>query len=294
MTESLANHFETHRSLLFGLAYRMLGTASEAEDIVQDVYLRAREVPAAQVQNVKAYLTTIATRLSLNRLQSASQQRETYLGPWLPEPVLTADLPELANPQDQTILADSVSIAFLTLLEKLSPAERAVFLLHEVFDYSYRDIGEMLGKSDAACRQLGRRARQHIAVDRARFDSDPAEHERLLQGFLQVVEVGDFAGFLAMLTEDVTLMPDGGGERGAAIRVLRGPDSVSQFLMGVRKLSPVGLQAEIVSLNGRPSILLTAKGKPFVVICVYAVNGRIDLIQLIAGKKLDHLQLKSA
>ena len=289
MNESLATYFETHRPLLFGLAYRMLGTVSEAEDIVQDVYLRARDVPLAQVQNVKAYLTTIATRLSLNRLQSASQQRETYLGPWLPEPVLTADLPELANPQDQTILADSVSIAFLTLLEKLSPAERAVFLLHEVFAHSYGEIGEMLGKSDAACRQLGRRARQHIAANRARFDSDPADHERLLHGFLQVVEVGDFAGFLAMLTEDVTLMPDGGGERGAAIRVLRGPKPVSQFMMGVRKLSPPGLQAEVVSLNGRPSILLTADGKPFVVICLYTVNGRIDLIQLIAGQKLQSL-----
>ena len=291
MTESLAIHFETYRPLLFGLAYRMLGTASEAEDIVQDVYLRAREVPVAQVKNVKAYLTTIATRLSLNRLQSASQQRETYLGPWLPEPIATANLPEIANPQDQTILADSLSIAFLTLLEKLSPAERAVFLLHELFDYGYEEIGEMLGKSNAACRQLGRRARQHIRANRTRFDSDPADHERLLRGFLQVVEVGDFAGFLAMLTEDVTLMPDGGGERGAAIRVLRGTDAVAQFMMGVRKLSPTGLEAEIVSLNGRPTILLTANGKPFVVICLYAVDGRIDLIQLIAGQKLANLSL---
>ncbi|WP_420627330.1 RNA polymerase sigma factor SigJ [Candidatus Leptofilum sp.] len=291
MAKSLASHFETYRPLLFGLAYRMLGTASEAEDIVQDVYLRAREVPIAQVKNAKAYLTTIATRLSLNRLQSASQQRETYLGPWLPEPVLTTHLPELTTPQEQMILHDSISIAFLTLLEKLSPAERAIFLLHEVFAYSYGEIGEMLEKSDAACRQLGRRARQHIATSRARFDSNPADHERLLQGFLQVVEVGDFAGFLAMLTEDVTLMPDGGGERGAAIRVLRGQQSVSQFMMGVRKLSPPNLEAKIVSLNGRPTILLTASGKPFVVICVYAVDGRIALIQLIAGKKLAHLRI---
>jgi len=291
MSEKLATHFEAHRPLLFGLAYRMLGTATEAEDIVQDVYLRARTVPAAQVENVKAYLTTIATRLSLNRLQSASRQRESYLGPWLPEPVLTADLPDLANPQDQTILHDSLSMAFLMLLEKLSPAERAVFLLHELFDYSYSEIGAMLDKSNAACRQLGRRARQHIAANRARFDSNPAEQERLLRGFLQVVEVGDLAGFLAMLTEDVTLVPDGGGERGAAIQVLRGPEAVAQFMLGVRKLSPAELKAEIVSLNGHPALLLTANGKPFVVICVYAVDGRIDLIQLIAGKKLVHLQI---
>lgn len=289
MSEMLATHFETYRSLLFGLAYRMLGTATEAEDIVQDVYLRVRTVPAAQVENVKAYLTTIVTRLSLNQLQSASRQRETYLGPWLPEPVLTADWPDLANPQDQTILHDSLSLAFLMLLEKLSPAERAVFLLHELFDYSYGEIGTMLDKSEVACRQLGSRARQHIAANRARFDSDPAEQERLLLGFLQVVEVGDLAGFLAMLTEDVTLVPDGGGERGAAIQVLRGPEAVAHFMLGVRKLSPAGLKAEIVSLNGHAALLLTANGKPFVVIFVYAVNGRIDLIQLIAGKKLAHL-----
>lgn len=294
MSETLATHFETHRPLLFGLAYRMLGTATEAEDIVQEVYLRARTVPLAQVENVKAYLTTIAARLSLNRLQSASHQRETYLGPWLPEPMLTANLPDRANPQDQTILHDSLSMAFLMLLEKLSPSERAVFLLHELFDYTYSEIGAMLDKSDAACRQLGSRARKHIAANRARFDTDPAEQERLLRGFLQVVEVGDFAGFLAMLTEDVTLIPDGGGERGAAIRVLRGPESVAHFLLGVRKLSPAGLKAEIASLNGRPSLLLTANGKPFVVICVYAVDGRIDLIQLIAGHKLAHLQTPSA
>jgi RNA polymerase sigma-70 factor (ECF subfamily) len=289
MSETLAAHFETYRPLLFGLAYRMLGTVSEAEDIVQDVYLRARTVPLAQVESAKAYLTTIATRLSLNRLQSASQQRETYLGPWLPEPVLTANLPDVANPQDQTILHDSLSLAFLMLLEKLSPAERAVFLLHELFDYSYGEIGAMLDKSAAACRQLGRRARQHIAANRARFDRNPAEQERLLRGFLQVVEVGDLAGFLAMLTEDVTLVPDGGGERGAAIQVLRGPEAVAQFMLGVRKLSPPGLQAEVVSLNGHPALLLSAGGKPFVVICVYAVDGRIDLIQLIAGQKLAHL-----
>ena len=286
MSETLATQFETYRPLLFGLAYRMLGTATEAEDIVQDVYLRARSVPLAQVENVKAYLTTIATRLSLNRLQSASQQRETYLGPWLPEPV--------PNPQDQTILHDSLSMAFLMLLEKLSPAERAVFLLHELFDYSYAEIGAMLDKSDAACRQLGSRARQHIAANRVRYNSDPAEQERLLRGFLQVVEVGDMAGFLAMLTEDVTLVPDGGGERGAAIKVLRGPESVAQFMLGVRKLSPTGLKAEVVSLNGHPALLLTAHGKPFVVICVYAVDGRINLIQLIAGQKLAHLQINAA
>ncbi|MBK8899716.1 MAG: RNA polymerase sigma factor SigJ [Anaerolineaceae bacterium] len=290
MNNTLAAQFETYRPLLFGLAYRMLGTGTEAEDIVQDVYLRARAVPLAQVENAKAYLTTIVTRLSLNRLQSASQQRETYLGPWLPEPVLTAHLPDLANPQDQALLHDSLSMAFLMLLEKLSPAERAVFLLHELFDYSYLEIGSMLDKSNDACRQLGRRARQHIAANRPRFNSDPAEQERLLRGFLQVMEVGDLAGFLALLTEEVTLVPDGGGERGAAIQVLRGPEAVARFLLGVRKLSPPGLQAEIVSLNGRPSLLFTTQGKPFSVICVYGVDGRIDLIQLIAGKKLTHLK----
>ncbi len=291
MSETLAAHFEAHRPRLFGLAYRMLGTASEAEDIVQDVYLRARTVPAAQVENVKAYLTTIATRLSLNRLQSASQQRETYLGPWLPEPVLSANLPDLATPQEQSILHDSLSLAFLMLLEKLTPAERAVFLLHELFDYSYGEIGAMLDKSEVACRQMGRRARQHIAANRSRFNSDPAEQERLLRSFLQVVEVGDLAGFLALLTKDVTLIPDGGGERGAAIQVLRGPEAVAQFMLGVRKLSPSGLRAEIASLNGQPALLLLVNDKPFAVICAYVVDGRINLIQLIAGQKLAHLHL---
>jgi len=279
--------FAQYRPLLFSIAYRMLGVVADAEDILQEAYLRVQAHASDVVEKPKQYLTTIVTRLCLNQLSSAHNQREQYLGPWLPEPVLTADRPELVNPVESAIVHDSISIAFLVLLEALQPAERAVFLLHEVFDYKHSEIAEMLGKREAACRQLLRRAKQQIAAHRPRFTATPAQHERLLQSFIQVVELGEIEAFLQLLAEDVTLVPDGGGERGAAIHILRGREAVAAFAQGTYRHSPPGVTFSTPLLNGQPAILArTADGRPFYALFLYGEGDTVNLIHVIAGRKL--------
>jgi RNA polymerase sigma-70 factor (ECF subfamily) len=279
--------FQQYRPLLFSIAYRMLGSVAEAEDVLQDAYLRVQAHATETIEKPKYYLTTIVTRLCLNQLSAARTQREQYLGPWLPEPILTADKPQLVNPVEQVISHDSLSIAFLVLLESLLPTERAVFLLHEVFDYKFREIAEMVGKREAACRQLFRRAKQHLAEDRPRFKATPQQHERLLRSFIQVVELGEVEAFLQLLAEEVTLVPDGGGERGAAIRVLRGREAVSAFILGTYRLALKELRYELTLLNGQQAILArTAEGRPYFAVFMYSDGEAIHLIQVIAGRKL--------
>lgn len=282
--------FQQYRPLLFSIAYRMLGSVAEAEDVLQDAYLRVQAHAAETIEKPKYYLTTIVTRLCLNQLSSARTQREQYLGPWLPEPILTADKPELVNPVEQAVTHDSLSIAFLVLLESLLPAERAVFLLHEVFDYKFREIAEMLGKSEAGCRQLFRRAKRHIAEHRPRFKASPQQHQRLLQSFIRVVELGEVESFVQLLAEDVTLVPDGGGERGAAIRVLRGREAVAAFILGTYRLAPKDLQYGLTTLNGQQAILArTAEGRPYFAVFIYGDGEAVHLIHVIAGRKLSAL-----
>jgi RNA polymerase sigma-70 factor (ECF subfamily) len=279
--------FQQYRPLLFSIAYRMLGSVAEAEDVLQETYLRVQGQPAETIEKPKYYLTTIVTRLCLSQLSSARVQREQYLGPWLPEPVLTEARPELANPLEQALTHDSLSIAFLVLLESLLPAERAVFLLREVFDYSYREIAGMLDKSEAACRQLFRRAKGHIAEKRPRFKATPEQLERLLHSFIQVVELGEVEGFLQLLAEDVTLVPDGGGERGAAIRVLRGQEAVAAFILGSYRQAPKDLHYSLVRLNGQPAILARAAGgRPYFAVFIYSDGEKVNLIHVIGGRKL--------
>ncbi|MEZ4867243.1 MAG: RNA polymerase sigma factor SigJ [Caldilineaceae bacterium] len=282
--------FESFRPLLFSIAYRMLGTVAEAEDVLQDTWLRVQGQLAETIEKPKQFLTTIVTRLCLNQLSSARMQREEYLGPWLPEPVLTDGRPTLVNPLDRALTYDSISIAFLVLLESLQPAERAVFLLHEVFDYKHSEIAAMLEKSETACRQLLRRAKQSIAVKRARFTAKPVQHERLLRSFIEVVELGEVDAFLAMLAEDVTLVPDGGGERGAAIRVLQGRETVAAFALGTYHHSPPGVIYTVPVLNGQPAIVArTADGRPYYALFLYGIGNEINLIHVVAGRKLANL-----
>jgi RNA polymerase sigma-70 factor (ECF subfamily) len=279
--------FQQYRPLLFSIAYRMLGSVAEAEDVLQDAYLRVQAHATETIEQPKYYLTTVVTRLCLNQLSAARTQREQYLGPWLPEPILTADKPELVNPVEQAVIHDSLSIAVLVLLESLLPAERAVFLLHEVFDYKFREIAEMLGKREAACRQLFRRAKGHIAAHRPRFEATPQQHERLLQSFIKVVELGEVESFLQLLTQDVTLVPDGGGERGAAIRALRGREAVAAFILGTYRLAPKNLRYNLALLNGQQAILArTAEGQPYFAMFIYSEGEAANLIHVIAGRKL--------
>ena len=286
--------FETYRPLLFSIAYRMLGTATEADDILQEAYLRVQNIANETIEHPKTYLTTIVTRLCLNELSSAKKQRELYVGPWLPEPILTENHIHTANPAETIIKDEAISIAFLVLLEALSPAERAVFLLREVFDYSFKEIGEMLDKRPAACRQLFRRAKQHIEQNRPRFEANPVEHERLLRSFIEVVELGEVDAFLHMLAEDVSFVPDGGGQRGAAIHVLQGREAVSKFIFGVQKIGPSNLQYELTKLNGEQAILArTKEGFPFFALFLYHQAERVQLIHVIAGRKLAALKRHS-
>ena len=284
--------FQQYRPLLFSIAYRMLGSVAEAEDVLQDAYLRVQGRPAEAIEKPKYYLTTVVTRLCLDHLSAAKRQREQYLGPWLPEPILTDDKPELVSPAERVVTYDSISIAFLVLLEALSPAERAVFLLHEVFGYKHQEIAEMLDKTEEACRQLFRRAKRHVTENRPRFKATPEQHERLLNSFIEVVELGEIDNFLQLLAEDVTFVPDGGGERGAAIRVLKGREAVAAFIFGTEKFAPRDLQYELTVLNGQQAILARgADGRPYFAVFIYSEQETVHLIHVIAGRKLSGLMV---
>ena len=221
--EADAAAFEEWRSLLFGIAYRMLGSAADAEDVVQDASIRWLRRSEGQIQSVRAYLVTIVTRLCLDQLSSARSTRVTYAGPWLPEPVVVE---EAAAEQ-----ADSLSLAFLVLLEELTPRERAAYLLHDIFGYSFEEVGRSLGGSPAAARQLGARARKRIEERRQRFDADLRQGRALTDRFLVACATGDLSGLLSMLSDDIVVWTDGGGKVRAAMRPVVGPYRSSRFLL---------------------------------------------------------------
>ena len=232
--------FLEHRSLLFAIAYRMLGSVADAEDAVQETYLRWRRAAerGEEIRSPKAWLTTTISRVCLDQLGSARVKREQYIGPWLPEP-LAGVTPDVA----ETVADfDSLSIAFLVLLESLSPKERAVFLLHDVFGYDFASIGDIVGESDAYCRQLAKRARAHMAERRPRFEADRAQQERLTADFLRAVSEGDMPALIETLTDDVTVFSDGGGKVNAARKPVAGRDKVARFLTNLARLAPAGDQ----------------------------------------------------
>src|SRR4051812_31252357 len=226
--------FEQYRPLLFSIAYQMLGSAMEAEDIVQETYLRYQK--ASDVESPKAYLTTIATRLCLNQINSARERREQYLGPWLPEPVLDAASPLI--PGTELEKKEIISMAFLVLLEELTPPERAVFLLREVFDYEYAEIAQILEREEADCRQLYSRAKKHLAENRPRFTSSPEQHRQILERFLQAVQGGQVDALTMMLAQDAVLWADGAGRPGAATRPIFGSNSIARFVQGTQRYLP--------------------------------------------------------
>src|SRR5918994_137015 len=220
--------FDKYRPLLFSISYRMLGSVMEAEDLVQEAYLRWQGV-GEEVRSPSAYLSTVVTRLCIDRLRSARASREQYVGTWLPEPLVEEQVSEAVGTAD---LDDSLSMAFLVLLESLTPVERAVFLLREVFGYEYAEVASLVGKSEANCSQISRRARQSVAARRPRFDSSPEQEERLMDGFLHATLGGDMEALLELLSEDVTLYSDGGGKTRAALKPIYGADYVARFLAG--------------------------------------------------------------
>jgi RNA polymerase sigma-70 factor (ECF subfamily) len=259
----MAEAFEAHRPLLFAIAYRMLGSAMEAEDVVQDAYLRYQATPPETIRSDKAFLSTVVTRLCLDQIKSARSRRESYIGPWLPEPLLTDALAAAPAPADRVTQEESISMAFLVLLESLTPLERAIFLLHEVFEYGYDEVAAMVGRAEPACRQLYRRARQHVLARRPRFPAAPAEQQRLTESFLRACGGGDLDELMDLLAEDVTMWSDGGGKVRAARRPIYGRDAVARFILGILRKAPPGLRVQPAQVNGGVGILSFVDGQPF-------------------------------
>jgi len=293
---SMTESFETLRNYLFAIAYRMLGSVMEAEDIVQEAWLRWDRTDQSAVQNPKPFLAKTVTRLCLDRLKSAQARREQYVGEWLPEPLTATqsdNLGSLAEPETTVELAESLSFAFLHMLERLNPAERAVFLLREVFDYDYPTIAEIVGKQEAACRQLLRRAKSSVAADRPKFDTTLAEHEQILAQFATACLSGSMDGLLAVLADDVVEYSDGGGVRKAALRPIVGADKVARFMLGLMKLAVNGYTSGLTHVNGRPAILISLDGKPYSVMMVHIENGKIKRIfSQLNPEKIGHLSRK--
>jgi RNA polymerase sigma-70 factor (ECF subfamily) len=272
--------FERYRSLLFAIAYRMLGSVTDAEDLVQEAYLRWREAPEAEVRSPKSYLSAVVTRLSIDRLRSARVKREEYVGPWLPEPLLSDRAEEGADPIE---LDESLSMAFLVLLESLNPVERAVFLLREVFDYGYEDISRIVGKSEENCRQIARRARQSVAARRPRFDRSPEQEERLTERFVEACVSGDMEGLIGLLSEDVTLWSDGGGKVAAAPYPIHGPRAVARFLLGVLRTVPPGFSTRPAQINGDPGVIGYVDGHATSVVALDFEDGRLRGIRIVVN-----------
>lgn len=281
--------FESYRPLLFSIAYRMLGSAMEAEDIVQEAYLRYQQ--GQDIQSDKAFLTTIVTRLCLDQLKSARRQRENYIGTWLPEPLLTGE--SAAATLDKH---ESISMAFLVLLEKLSPAERAILLLRDVFDYRYAEIARIVDKSEANCRRYYRRAKQFLRQQQTRFEPSPQEGNRLVESFLQAVATGDTAGLTHMLVEDVTFYGDGGGKAPAIRQPLTGREAVIRFLLvGVYRLLPADVRLEIAEVNGTPSVLFWGQERLYFVMHLTIADNQITTIRNILNPdKLAYIQQQRA
>jgi RNA polymerase sigma-70 factor (ECF subfamily) len=284
--------FEEHRPTLFGIAYRMLSSVADAEDIVQDAWLKWSAVDADRIAQPRAYLARTVTNLSLNKLQSAAAQRESYVGPWLPEPLVTA--PDASGGVEQ---AETVSLAMLVVLETLSPLERAVFLLKEVFGFSYGEIGEMLDRSEAAVRQVGSRARSHVQARRPRYDAPPETRRKATEEFLAACLGGDINRMMELLAPDVTVWSDGGGKIRAALRPLHGADKVSRWILGIiARHLPEDLGAHPVDVNGKFGLLLTTAGVPDDVLSVdLDENGLIAEVRLVRNPdKLRHVTVPDA
>lgn len=273
-----AETFADHRGLLYAVAYRVLGSVAEAEDVVQDAWLRWSRVDPATVDDPEGYLVRVATRLAIDRLRSAAVRRESYVGPWLPEPMLTS--PDAA---EDVVRNDSVSTAMLLVLEALSPTERAVFVLNEAFGYSYTEIAGILGRQDADVRQLAHRARKAVAARRRRYDTDQSTQRQVTERFLAACLDGDVKALMDVLAPDVTLVSDGGGLTGAPRKPIHGPAYVAQAFILLSRRRPEGSRVEIRQVNGAPGVVITSGRTPVVAATLYLVDGVIDTIHVVSN-----------
>ncbi|MEU6001305.1 RNA polymerase sigma factor SigJ [Streptomyces sp. NPDC047197] len=283
-TDTATDVFEEHRPVLMGVAYRMLGRVADAEDIVQEAWLRWSSADQAQVREPRAYLVRVTTRLAIDRLRHVQSRRESYVGPWLPEPLVTDYGPTVPDTAEQAVLADSVSIAVLVVLESLSPLERAVFVLREAFGFPFSEIALTLDRGEPAVRQLAARARKHVDEGRPRYAVDPDERRNLTERFLAAATSGDLDGLMSLLAPDVRLVGDSGGKTRGPLRVIESADKVGRFLDGaVRRGVPEGaeVEARFLEINGAASVLLLVDGKPDSIVQLDVVDGQIANFYII-------------
>ncbi|MFE9722613.1 RNA polymerase sigma factor SigJ [Streptomyces sp. NPDC005794] len=258
--DTVTDRFEEHRPFLTGVAYRMLGRVADAEDVVQEAWLRWSSAGREDVREPRAFLVRITTRLAIDRLRHLRSRREAYVGPWLPEPVVTEFGPAVPDSAERAVLADSVSVAVLVVLETLSPLERAVFVLREAFGFPYAEIGVALDRSEAAVRQLAGRAKRHVDERKPRYDVDPEVRRDLTERFLAAASGGDLEPLLALLAPDVRLVSDSGGKAKAPRRIIESADKVGRFLIAVGQDWPTGTGVRVLELNGGPALVFSADG----------------------------------
>ncbi|MFC8126839.1 RNA polymerase sigma factor SigJ [Streptomyces sp. NPDC057302] len=283
-TDIAIDVFEEHRSVLMGVAYRMLGRVADAEDVVQEAWLRWSAADQSHVRESRAYLVRVTTRLAIDRLRHVQSRREHYVGPWLPEPLITDYGPTVPDTAEQAVLADSVSIAVLVVLESLSPLERAVFVLREAFGFPFSEIALTLDRGEPAVRQLAARARKHVDEGRPRYEVDPDERRNLTERFLAAATSGDLDGLMSLLAPDVRLVGDSGGKAKGPLRVIETADKVGRFLDGAaRKGVPEGAELDVrfLEINGADSVLFLVEGKPHSLFQLDVVDGQISNVYII-------------
>ncbi|MFD5627327.1 RNA polymerase sigma-70 factor [Streptomyces sp. NPDC127072] len=280
-TDTATDVFEEHRSVLMGVAYRMLGRVADAEDVVQEAWMRWSGADRSEVREPRGYLVRVATRLAIDRLRQVRSRKEAYVGPWLPEPYATDFGDTVPDTAERAVLADSVSLAVLVVLESLSPLERAVFVLREAFGFPYAEIAAILERGEPAVRQLAGRARRHVDEGRPRYEVDPVERRELTERFLAAAAEGDLEGLMSLLAPDVRLIGDSGGLSKAPSRVIESADKVGRFLNGVARKGVTDVSFRFLELNGGPAILILSAGRPDSVFQLDVVDGRIQCVYVM-------------
>ena len=266
--------FEAERSRLRSLAYRIVGTPDDADDVVQDTWLRFSAADIGSIANLPAWLTTVATRLAIDRLRSSSRRREEYVGPWLSDPLDIEPSPD-PGPDENVLLVESISLGFMAVLERVSPLERAVFVLHDVFGYPLAEVGDIIERSPAATRQLAKRARDHVEEGRPRFDPNPADIEALTELMLGAALNGDVETLKSFLASDVVHISDGGPKHRAARAPIVGPDRVARFFLNLAKRWEPGMEAHVVRANGQHAMYMTNNGEPYMLMVTNWFEGKV-------------------
>jgi RNA polymerase sigma-70 factor (ECF subfamily) len=279
--DTVTDVFEEHRPVLLGVAYRMLGRVADAEDVVQEAWLRWSAADRSEVRAPRGYLVRVTTRLAIDRLRQVKARGELYVGPWLPEPYVTDFGNTVPDAAERAVLADTVSLALLVVLESLSPLERAVFVLREAFGYPYAEIAAMLDRGEPAVRQLAGRARRHVEERRPRYEVDPAQRRDLTERFLAAAAEGDLEGLMSLLAPDVRLVGDSGGKSKAPLRVLETADKVGRFLHGAAQKGIPDLSFRFLELNGGPAVVALSGDKPDSVFQLDVLDGRIQAVYII-------------